>query len=102
MVQEITQVSEVPNGKVVIDFYATWCGPCKRVSPVFEELDAKKLFPSITFLKVDVDEAEILAAEYSVTSLPTFLLLQDKKEVSVVQGANLNDLMKKLEGLEKK
>ena len=99
MVKEITEKSEIPNGKVVIDFHATWCGPCKRIAPVYVELSEK--YSSITFLKVDVDEAEILAAEYSVTSLPTILFLNDHKEVAVVEGADLRKVIDHLEALEK-
>ena len=99
MVKVITESSEVPKGKVVIDFFATWCGPCKRIAPVYKELSQK--FPSITFLKVDVDEAEAFAAEYSVTSLPTILFLNDHTEFALVEGADLQKVVQHLEALEK-
>lgn len=99
MVREITEKSEIPSGKVVIDFHATWCGPCKRIAPVYVELSEK--FPSITFLKVDVDEAEILASEFSVTSLPTFVFLNNNKEYKVIEGADLQKVIQTISELEK-
>ena len=98
MVKTIEEASEIPSGKVVIDFFATWCGPCKRIAPLYVELSQK--FPSITFLKVDVDEAEQLAGLYKVDSLPTFIFLNSGKEIKRIEGANLNQLIENLQELE--
>lgn len=63
MVKVISDVTEIPQDKkVVIDFFADWCGPCKRVAPVFVELSEK--YTDIVFLKVDVDEAEQIASAF--------------------------------------
>jgi thioredoxin 1 len=100
MVTEITELGEIPtSGKVVIDFFATWCGPCKRIAPMYQELSQQ--FPSITFLKCDVDEAEDVASRYSVDSLPTFVFLKNGVVHGRIEGGNLDGVIQALEGLEK-
>jgi len=64
---------------VLIDFFATWCGPCKMMTPVVEEL-SKELGGSMHVLKIDVDQHEELSEQYRIQSVPTFLLL-DKGEI---------------------
>ncbi|CAA3002626.1 thioredoxin H-type 1-like [Olea europaea var. sylvestris] len=81
---------------VVIDFTASWCGPCRVISPIFAEI-AKKT-PHVIFLKVDVDELRDVAEEFNVEAMPTFLFLKDGKEVDRVVGArkeNLQDAIDK-------
>jgi len=98
MVKVITDVTEIPqDSKVVIDFFADWCGPCKRVAPLFIEL-AKK-FPNIVFLKVDVDSAEEVAEGFGVTALPTFLFLNKGNIYKKIEGANINEVISTLENL---
>jgi thioredoxin 1 len=80
MVKEITEAnfeSEVLNsGKTcLIDFYAVWCGPCKMMSPVVDEIAAEN--PDIVVGKVDVDENDDLAEKYQVMSIPTILVIKD-------------------------
>ena len=64
--------------KVVVDFYATWCGPCKMLGPVFEEVSKES---DIEFVKVDIDNHEELCREYKVMSVPTLILFENGKEV---------------------
>jgi len=64
--------------KTIVDFYATWCGPCKMLGPVFEEVSKKS---DINFVKVDIDEHEQLCREYKVMSVPTLILFENGKEV---------------------
>jgi len=64
--------------KTVVDFYATWCGPCKMLGPVFEDVSKES---DIKFVKVDIDDHEELCREYKVMSVPTLILFEDGKEV---------------------
>lgn len=71
---------------VVIDFSATWCGPCKMIAPLYEELSED--FSNAIFLKVDVDENHETAAKYGVKAMPTFLFIKRGEVVDAIQGAN--------------
>ena len=68
---------EIEKGAVLVDFYATWCGPCKMMEPILEKLSKEK---DIKVIKVDVDQHEDLAREYGVMSFPNLFLFQDGKE----------------------
>jgi thioredoxin 1 len=82
-------VSDIPQqGAVVIDFFATWCGPCKRIAPVFEDL-ADKFYPKVQFFKVDVDESGELVDMFGVSAMPTFVFLKDGQIVKKVEGADM-------------
>lgn len=70
---------------VVVDFYATWCGPCKGIAPKFAKLAAKH--ENVLFMKVDVDEAEEIVANFDVRLMPTFIFLLDGKQIDIVEGA---------------
>lgn len=92
MVKLLSDESEIPQqGAVVIDFFATWCGPCKRIAPVFEDL-ADKHYPAITFFKVDVDESAELVEKFGVSAMPTFVFLKNGYIVKKVEGADLRAL----------
>jgi thioredoxin 1 len=98
MVKVITEVSDIPaRGHIIIDFFANWCGPCKRIAPVFAELAEK--VPEITFLKVDVDESEELAQKFSVSALPTFVVISNGSVVKRIEGADLNGLVEVVQTL---
>ncbi len=79
--------AEVLEGKglVFVDFHAEWCGPCKMTEPIIETLSGE--IKDMKFVKVDVDANADLAAEYSVFSIPTFLIFKDGKIVSQFVGA---------------
>jgi thioredoxin 1 len=92
MVKLVSELSDIPQqGAVVIDFFATWCGPCKRIAPVFEDL-ADKFYPKVQFLKVDVDESAELVDMFGVSAMPTFVFLKDGKVVKKVEGADMAGL----------
>ena len=65
--------------KVVIDFYATWCGPCKKISPILEEIAGEH--DDIKLIKVDVDKNEVLAQKFNITAMPTLVVLENGEEV---------------------
>ncbi|KAJ3055174.1 hypothetical protein HK097_011328 [Rhizophlyctis rosea] len=73
---------------VVVDFHATWCGPCKAVAPRFEKLSNE--VTNSTFLKVDVDQHQSIAQQCSVTAMPTFQLYRAGKKLGEVVGADIN------------
>ncbi|XP_078050441.1 thioredoxin-T [Augochlora pura] len=75
---------------VVVDFFATWCGPCKVIAPKLQELSEE--MKDVIFLKVDVDEFPELAAEYDINSMPTFIFIKGGKVLETFSGANYEKL----------
>ena len=71
---------------VIVDFYATWCHPCKMTAPIVEEL-AKDYAGKIDFYKVDIDKEQELAAAFGIQSIPTFLFIPVKGNPTVQMGA---------------
>ena len=70
---------EKAEGKVLVDFWASWCGPCKMLSPVVEQLSEEK--PDVKFVGVDVDAAERLAIKFGISSIPCLILFENGEEV---------------------
>jgi thioredoxin 1 len=73
------------NGPVIVDFYAPWCGPCKMLAPLLEQL-AAEFEGRIRFAKVNVDNAQELAGNYQITGVPTLALFRDGKVVDTQVG----------------
>ena len=81
----------VAEGTVLVDFFATWCGPCKMLSPVLEEVSNEV---DATIIKVDVDEAGPLAAQFGIQAVPTLILFKNGERVDVRMGyQNKNQLL---------
>lgn len=84
-VTDQTFVKETSNGVVLADFWAPWCGPCKMIAPVLEELDGD-LAGKIKIVKVDVDENQETAGKFGVMSIPTLLIMKNGEVVEQVVG----------------
>ena len=96
MLLHINKVEEFENaikeGTVLVDFFATWCGPCKMLSPLLEEVAQEN--PDLTILKIDVDEVGQLAARYGVQAIPTLILFKNGQQAATKLGyQNKNQLL---------
>lgn len=83
---------EISQGKVIVDFFATWCGPCKMLEPVLEQLTDE--ISDLKVVKVDVDEQQEIAVKYDVMSMPTMLLIVDGEVKDQKIGFNDKETLK--------
>lgn len=77
-------VEKIATGVTLIDFYADWCGPCKMIAPVLEEIDQE--MANVTVMKVDVDQNQGLAGQYGVQSIPNLIIFKDGQAVDQIIG----------------
>ena len=80
--EEFNQI--ISNGITLVDFYADWCGPCKMLGPIIEDLDNE--FPEIEFIKVNVDDNMDLTDKYGIMSIPAVFIFKDNQIVSSMLG----------------
>ena len=84
----------VANGVTLVDFWADWCGPCRMLTPIIDEL-VGEYDGKATISKVNVDEASELAQQFGVSSIPTLLVMKDGKEVNRFVGVTSKDNLSK-------
>ncbi len=81
--QVIKNLNEINDSLTVIDFFATWCGPCRMLTPVLEEINNEGI---VNVVKVDVDQASDLAKEFNIQVVPTLFVLKNKEVVAKKEG----------------
>ncbi|MBM6839439.1 thioredoxin [Clostridium saudiense] len=86
VIKEYEFVNEVKDGLVLIDFYAEWCGPCKMLSPVLEQIN--KEHKDVKVVKVNIDDSRSIASYYQIQSIPTLVLLKDGEFIQRMIGFN--------------
>lgn len=85
---------EISQGAVLMDFFADWCGPCRQLTPVLEEVAGE--VKEVKFLKVNIDAAQKTATRLNITSIPTLILFHDGNEVDRIVGLTEADDLKKI------
>ena len=90
--KDFNQTINKPGKIVVIDFWATWCGPCKAISPVFEKFSDLEEYANLEFYKLDVDKVEAASLEAGIRAMPTFMVFKDGVKVKELVGANPSGL----------
>ncbi len=80
----VKNLNNLTDELTIVDFFATWCGPCKMLAPVLEEIAMDN--KDVRILKVDVDEANDLANEYRISAVPTLIMFKNKKVLQVKTG----------------
>ena len=91
--KSFTDLISQSDKPVLVDFYATWCGPCRMVSPSIERI-AKELKGKILTVKVDIDKKQHIAAQYQVQAVPTIMMFHRGESIMKLQGALPYDTLK--------
>ncbi|KAL3631110.1 hypothetical protein CASFOL_024094 [Castilleja foliolosa] len=89
------EASKQTSKLIVVDFTASWCKPCQHMQQAITEFAEK--YNDVEFIKIDVDELDVVAQEFGVHAMPTFILIKKGKEVEKVVGAKKDELYKKIE-----
>lgn len=94
VISSYDQFKQVTGGDkvVVIDFWATWCGPCKMIGPIFEKISETPAGEKIGFYKVDVDEQSQISSEVGIRAMPSFVFFKNGEKVETVVGADPSKL----------
>ncbi len=94
--QELLEASKTP---VLVDFYATWCGPCQMMSPILEQVGAS-LRDRVQVVKIDTDRYPTIASQYQIQALPTLVLFKNGQPVERIEGVvQANQLVHRLASL---
>jgi len=92
-VEENEFQSVISSGVTLVDFYADWCGPCRMLTPVLEQV-SQDVEGKASVIKVDIDQAQKVTEELQITSVPTLILFKDGKEVKRIIGLRDADFIK--------
>ena len=97
IIKTVTEYEEtLKEGTVLVDFFASWCGPCRMIAPILEEISEERV--DVKIVKVDVDELPELARRYGIMSIPTLLLFKDGNLVSKTMGYQDKDSLNEFIG----
>ncbi|WP_294402744.1 thioredoxin [uncultured Clostridium sp.] len=80
------------NGLVIVDFFATWCGPCKMLSPILEKISSEN--KNVKIVRIDVDDNPKVSKKYSIRSIPKLIFFKNGKEVDEILGFVPKDVIK--------
>ena len=94
VIKESEFVNEINKGLVLVDFYAEWCGPCKMLSPILEEINNEN--ENIKIIKVNIDDSKFLANYYQIQSIPTLVLLKDGEFLNKMIGFRPKKIIEEL------
>ncbi len=96
-ITDSTYVQEISKGLVLVDFWAEWCGPCKMLAPIMEELSNE--MNEVKFTKINIDENQEMATQLNITAIPTMVLYKDgvivDRVTSMMPKAQLNNFIQK-------
>lgn len=90
-IESTTQFSNLLSSSAIViaDFYADWCGPCKQIAPIYEQLSEQLSRPNkITFTKINTDRQQELARAYGVRAMPTFMIFKNARKIEGIEGAD--------------
>lgn len=83
---QLTRSIEKTDELLVVDFWATWCGPCKQFAPTFKQV-ASQLEPKARFIKIETEAEQAISAKYNIRSIPTLAIFKNGKEIDRISGA---------------
>ncbi|KAK4885960.1 hypothetical protein RN001_002231 [Aquatica leii] len=89
------ELANATSRLVIADFTATWCGPCQRIAPIFQQLSAR--YTKAVFLQIDVDKCQEIAASQGVSAMPTFIFYRNRSKIDHLQGADPASLENKIQ-----
>lgn len=83
---QLTRAIEKTDELLVVDFWATWCGPCQQFAPTFKQA-ASQIEPKARFIKIETEAEQAISAKYNIRSIPTLVMFKNGQEIDRVSGA---------------